>query len=303
MEGIMKAKWHNALQICGASWIGVWVALTLVSPVVAGNLITNTATLSTDMRRIVERGSIVVAMLHEDSAPMFMHDEKGFFYGFDVDLARSIAEALNVKPEFQRNALTYDQVVDIVAAGQADIGLSCLSATQKRALKVQFTKPYLKFYQGLVVNRLKTSRVDINRNVDLLLQASDTLLGTIKQSSYVEFSQRYYPKVQLLQYDDWDQAVQEVVKGRIHAAIFDDYTINDWVQNNPQEMLYVQPKILHDKEDPIAIAVHWRDTHLLYWLNLHLETLEATGRLKALNEFYIESDAWSKKPEIKENGK
>ena len=92
-----------------------------------------------DMQRIFDRGTLIVAMHAEDAPPFFMHDEKGRFYGLDVKLARDIGRRLGVKVAFNREAETYDGVIDIIKRREADIAISNLSSTLERSKRVCFT--------------------------------------------------------------------------------------------------------------------------------------------------------------------
>lgn len=248
-----------------------------------------------DMKRILEKKKIVVAMHNEDGVPFYTLDKNGKLTGLDVDLAREIAKSLGVEVEFNRQATTFDELVDFVAAGKADVAISCLSRTRKRAVKVNFSLPYVKLYHTLIVNRMKTEKLKSGKKPAEWLNSATVSLSTVKGSSYVEYVQTDYPEAQLVQYDTFDEAASNVVKGNIHAVIYDDSEVNEWVRRHPEEVIYVQTQVLKDKEDNIAIAVNWKDTHLLNWLNLYLETYKGDEILKAMREAPVD-DTLNKKP-------
>ncbi len=244
----------------------------------------DSAVLSPDMQRIIEKKKIVVAMHCDDGVPFYTLDKSGTLTGLDVDLARDIAKTLGVEVEFNRKAVTFDELVDFVADRKADMAISCLSRTRKRAVKVNFSQPYVKLYHTLIINRMKTEKLKAGKKPSEWLNSSKVSLATVKGSSYVEYVQGDYPEAQLVQYDTFAEAATNVVNGNMHAVIFDDSEVNEWVRKHPEAVIYVQTQVLKDKEDNIAIALNWKDTHLLNWINLYLESYKGNDVLKAIRE-------------------
>ncbi|MCI5119777.1 MAG: amino acid ABC transporter substrate-binding protein [Candidatus Electrothrix sp. AUS4] len=243
--------------------------------------------LSPDMQRILDKGKLVVAMHCDDGAPFWTLNKECKLVGLDVDLATDIAANLGVDLEFNRDALTFDGVVDKVASREADLGISCISQTRQRAVKVNFTEPYVKLYYAFIINRVKTARLSAGKEFNQWINDSRVTLGTVAGSSYVEFIQRDYPKSSIKLYPDWEACCAAVLSGEVHAVLFDDSMVRGWINDHPEDVLYLQTKMLQDKEDPISIVVHWQDTHLLNWLNLYLATLKRDGTLDAWIEKWL----------------
>jgi len=244
------------------------------------------------MARIFIQGKIVVAMYCEDFPPFFMKNKQGHMYGFDVELAFDIGRKLGVDVIFKREAGTYEDVVAMVANRKADIGISAISRTRSSAIKVNFTKPYITLYHAMLINRLKTSQMKSGTE---WLNSMNVALGVVTGTSYVEFAQHDYPNAQIVQYSKWEQAAQDALKGKIHAAFFDDISVLKWVNEHPEEALYINGEILKDKQDPLSIAVHWEDRHLLSWLNLYIQSISIEGTLDKLTAFYLKGDEWKRK--------
>ncbi len=277
MSGYLKVKCVKTIGNVGA------VLFLLVAFGLSGYG-QGTEGLSPDMRRVIENKKIVVAVHCDDGAPFYSLDPNGKLIGLDVDLARDIAKTLGVEVEFNRQAKTFDELVDFVAAGKADMAISCLSRTRKRAVKVNFSQPYLRLHHTLIINRMKTEKIKIGKKPAEWLNSPKVSLCTVKGSSYVEYVQGDYPAAQLVQYETFDEAAANVVKGNMHAVIFDDAEVNEWVRKHPEEVLYVQTQVLTNKEDNIAIALNWKDTHLLNWINLYLESYQGDAIFKAVHD-------------------
>ena len=240
-----------------------------------------------DMSRIYANDQIVVAIHSEDQQPFCMHDKKGVLTGLDIELAHDIGSKLGLNIIFKNEAKTFDDVVEMVAEKRADIAIACISRTLKRAVKVNFTTPYIKLHHGFIISRLKTaSKAGGNKNIEWL-NNKNIQIGTIERSAYVQFARDDYPMARLIVYKKWGDIVSEVLNGNIDAGFYDDNQIIRWIKNHPEKMLYLESKILKAKEDPISMAVHWEDMHLLGWLNQYIDTIASDGTLDRLKKKYL----------------
>src|SRR4051794_14650803 len=76
------------------------------------------AGLPPDIQQILNHGTLIVAIYQKDTPPFFMQDKTGKLIGYDVDLARELAHRLGVKLTFNRQATTFDELINLVAKGQ-----------------------------------------------------------------------------------------------------------------------------------------------------------------------------------------
>ena len=251
-----------------------------------------------DIQRILDAGGLRVAMYFEDVPPFFMTTQSGQFIGIDVELARDIAALLGVKVKFMRESKTFDEVVDMVDQRRADVAISQLSNTLHRAMRVRFSNSYVVAYQALLINRLQATQWQ-NKNRDSrrqpykMLNRQGVKIGVITGSSYVNFARTDYPKASIVLFDSFDKAVNEVIKGNLMAALYEQTDVRNWHFAHPEGGLNLQTIILKDRKDPLAFAVHRDDEHLLAWLNLYLEKKQADGSLDELLQKYLYSD-WHK---------
>lgn len=248
--------------------------------------------LSPDMKRIIKQGKIVVAMYYEDIPPFIMHDKQGNLFGYDIDLANDLGKRMGVEIEFNRKAKTFDEVVEIVANRKADIALTVLSRTLERAIKVGYSRPYVLLHQALLINRLKAAQLKIETDPVKGLNHKDAKIGVVEGSSYVGFAKQNFPMALIIHYRTWDEVMKDVLEGKVHAGLYDEIEIENWRHSNPGAMIYIQSVIIKDRVDPIAIAMHWEDTHLRSWINLHLETIKKNGLLEKLRKTYLIGDTW-----------
>lgn len=231
----------------------------------------------TDLRRICESGSLAVARYRGERPPFFT-ERDGRWVGFDVDLARDIARRLGVDYE-ERLADSFDQVVDLVASGAADIGVSKLSITLERTQRVRFTKPYMTVYQTLLINRLSVPKQE--DPFDFLNRPS-VRIGALEGSSYIGYAESEFSAADIAPFSDFTDMMEEVTSSRLDAAFVDSARANTWRRSNPERLINVRAFIARDRRDSLALAVNWEDTHLLAWLDLYLDSIHGNGRAQTL---------------------
>lgn len=248
-----------------------------------------TAPLPPDMLRIKNRGKLIAAMYYQDRIPWFYLDKQGQMSGIDVKMAHDIARELGVEVEFDRQARSFNEVVDRVAAGQADLAISKLSVTLARAQRIRYTQPYIVFHQALLVNRLKLAALqNVNPGktaLELILNTRDKI-GVTEGTSYEEFAGDIFPTAQItgVSHDDLFGAT---ARGELLASLYDENEIDMFIKQNPELVITTKVIILKDRIDPIAIAVAPQDQQLLSWLNHYLEFMKNNVDIKQQVDEYI----------------
>lgn len=222
-----------------------------------------------DVAAIKASGTLVIAVpsIH---TPPFFYEENGELKGLDIDLAKSIAAGLGVRPVFNREARTFNDAVQSVVRGNSDIATAKISRTLARAQSVLFTDPYIVLPHALLVNRLRFAEIARGKPVAQVLQRYAGSIGVIAKSSYADFARTHFPKAQIVEFDTWDAAVDAVASGRITAAYRDAFEAKRVFKVRPDLVLTVRSIIIEDITDTIGIAVGADSYHLHAWLNLFL---------------------------------
>ncbi len=229
----------------------------------------NEASPPPDLKRIQSRGKLITAVVDFELPPFIMRDAKGNLSGVDIELAQRIAAGLKVEVTFV-TASTFNGVVDLVANGSADIGISKLSITLERAKRVRFSTPYLVMRHALLINSLRLTKENDSNTISAV-KHFDKELAVVKSSAYVEFSKTSFPDAKLKELDTWDPDVLSAVqKGTVFGALRDEYEVMKVMRTYPSASLLLKPVILTDMFSNIAIAVAWRDSQLLSWIDLFL---------------------------------
>jgi polar amino acid transport system substrate-binding protein len=228
--------------------------------------------LAPDIARIRERGRLVVAVAGFATPPFVTIGTDGAPIGTDIDMATDMAKALGVGLAFDHRARTVDEMIDIVAARDADLAISKLSETLDRALRVRFSRPYLVLHQALLLNRLRFAQTAKGRDPIEVVQESGASIGVVAGSAYVEYAKRLLPRARLRDYADWPSMIDAVRRGDVVAAYGDELDVKHALMADPAAPLQLRPAILADTRDPIGIALPWDSLSLLAWVDLYLET-------------------------------
>lgn len=224
-----------------------------------------------DIQRILERKKIVVAMVAADYPPLFRKGEGGRLEGFDVGIAQDIAKKFGVDLEINRQSQTFDDAVEMVAKGEADLGISNLSINLPRAKMVYFSHPYLILRHALLINRLQLLTLSKEFSVPEISKTTATI-GVLRESAYAPLARSIFPRAVLEEFDSFEDMVAAVVKGKVFAVFNNDLFLKRYLRMHPSAALILEIQVLEDLKDPIAIAVRPDSPHLLSWVNVYLNT-------------------------------
>jgi polar amino acid transport system substrate-binding protein len=254
-----------------------------------------TSPIAPDIQRIKSRGVLIVALHSVDQPPFFFVNKKNELTGLDIEISKGIADGLGVKLKFNRNAKSFNDLIDIVDRGEADIAVSKLSRTLSRAQIIAFSTPYITFRQALILNRLELAKkAPSNEDIVPFIKDFTGKIGVIANSSYVNYAKKNFSRATIVELPTWDDIINAVFKGEILAGYRDEMEIKKIIKGRSDASLKVKSVIIKDVTDPISIAVSRKDTQLLTWINLHLESLNLNLDAEKLLNKYPEIFAQNK---------
>ncbi|AKQ53686.1 substrate-binding periplasmic protein [Bordetella hinzii] len=219
---------------------------------------------------IKRRGALIVAILGVDQPPYFF-EKNGTLAGLDVGLARELAAGLGVRLEVDRSARTFDQVLDVLAEGKADLAISKLSRTLRRAGFVVFSQPYLSLNQALLVDRVAFAKRTQRQSVGEAVRGYKGKIGVWEQSSYANYVAKQFPHAEVRRYASWDAVIDALEAGEIEAAYRDEYEIKKILAAEPAKALRLRMITLDDVFDRFSVAINLNAPALLNYVNLYLE--------------------------------
>ncbi len=226
-----------------------------------------------DMQRVFDRGRLVVAVAGFASPPFVTIAADGALGGHDIALARGMAQAIGLPLAFDRDATSFDDVIDKVAQGAADLGISRLSATPARATLVRFSRPYLVLHHALLVSRPRFARIAPDGEPVAALEAGDAPLAIVPGTAAAEHARRLVAPARLRAYRRWDPDVVDAVRGgEVIAGCGDEVEAKRALAARPDAPLQLRAVMLADTRDPIGAALPWDSLQLLAWVDLYLDS-------------------------------
>lgn len=224
------------------------------------------------IERIKKRGQLIVAIVKADEPPFFMRDQKGQTIGVDPRLARLLANELGVRLKILRTANTYDEVIDQVERGEADLGISALSITLKRAQKVNYSEQYISIKKSILLNYKIFSEFKKSDKESLLtFFEAGHKIGVVRGTAYVHFAHDEFPNAQIISYDDWDSLLKGLSREEIAAGFSDQFSVEQVIFSHHYNPFLYQAIDLNVPTDKVAIAIPKADLNLLNWINTFLK--------------------------------
>ncbi|MDD2352980.1 MAG: basic amino acid ABC transporter substrate-binding protein [Candidatus Caldatribacteriota bacterium] len=217
-----------------------------------------------------------------DYPPHAYVDESGKPAGFDVEALDWIAEEMGFEVVHQPTA--WDGIVSSLLAEKIDMVFSGMSITEERKEKVNFTIPYWSIDQAISVR----SDSDLNA-IEIFM--GDYTVGTQRgctAAMWIEdnlINQELFPKDSLKLYEGFSLAVQDVLNGRVDAAMMDDVMVEDAIRKGMD--IKVIGTIKTGEE--YGVAVRKDDSELLELLNEGIKRIMNSPRWDELKAKYFQA--------------
>ncbi len=262
--------------------LAVVLSLCLSGPALAGKLQQELVKEST-IEQIMKRGVMRVGM--DTFVPWAMKDKTGKFIGFEIDVATQLAKDMGVKVEFVPTK--WAGIIPALLTGKFDVIIGGMGIRPKRALKVNFTRPY--DYSGMSMVASKKLAAGFKSLADF--NKPDVQIACKLGTTAVMAAKKFIPKAKLRLFDDEAQAYQELRNGNVHAVVgsaprpaFEAVTYPD--------SLFMPLKENFTKE-PIAFALRKGDFDTLTFFNSWITVKADTGWLKDRHHYWFETRDWA----------
>ena len=236
--------------------------------------------------RIQKRGELVVGTMG-NMPPLNMTSKDGEIFGLEPDLARLLANAMDVKVKFVTKP--FNELLPALQTGEIDMVLSGMTITPERNRKVAFIGPY--FISGKAfLTKIKTiayadEAADVNN--------PNTKIVALKGSTSQAFAEAFLDKTTLFTTGTYDEAVDMVLQDKAHAMIADYPICIVSVFRYPEAgLLSVVTQLTYE---PIGIAIPANDPLLMNWTRNTLNNIEGSGILDELKLKWFAEGDWLNK--------
>jgi polar amino acid transport system substrate-binding protein len=216
--------------------------------------------------------------------PMTMTNREGGLMGFDVDLARALALAMNVKLDIK--TMPFGELLTALEEDKIDMVLSNMSITPERTERVSFVGPYMMSGMSIVTKNSTLSEIS---SAEEFNRAGLKLIA-LSNSTNVNFIKTVAPDATLIEAASYDEGVALLIEGKADAMVADMTQCILAVLRFPEANLTTLDKPL--TVEPVGIAVSKDDPQFFNLVDNFLRAYEKTGVLTKLRKKWFEDDAW-----------
>ena len=147
--------------------------------------------------------------------PFTMKSKEGQLIGYEIELARLLTDAMNLKLKFVQKP--FSELLPALEKGEVDIVMSGMTITPERNINFTFIGPYILSGKSILVKSKRVSALDeigkINRNT--------VSVATLKGSTSQKFVEKIIPNAKLVTTSDYDSAVKMVLEDKVSMMIAD----------------------------------------------------------------------------------
>lgn len=208
-----------------------------------------------------------------DQPGLSVKNPDGSLSGFDVDVAKYVAQQLGYKDDqIEWKEAPSAQRENLIQTGQVDYIVATYSITPERKEKVGFAGPYFQTGQSLLV------RADNNDITGPESLSNNKRVCSVTGSTPAQRIKEKYPDVQLQLFDTYSACVEALRNGAVEAVTTDAVILAGYAAQNPGTMKVVGQPF---STELFGIGVKKDDNELRGKINDALQKMEDEGAWKA----------------------
>lgn len=231
---------------------------------------------------VAERGVLRVGF--STFVPWAMQDKDGEYIGFEIDVARKLAEDLGV--ELQLVPTSWDGIIPALLAKKFDVIIGGMGSTPKRNLTVNFTEPYDYAVMDILANKEKAANIKTAED----LNKKEIIIAVRSGSSGATYVKSRLPNATVRTFSEEAPAVQEVLSGRAHAFVSSRPLPTLEIAKHPDK--FFRPFEITDYKEPIGFAVRKGDVDTLNVFNNWIRGAHSLGWLKEKSTYWFMGTDW-----------
>lgn len=201
----------------------------------------------------VKETGVVKVGVRKDTPQIGFVDEKGELVGFDIDIARAVAEKLGVKPEF--HVVTAATRVTMLQQGRVDMLAANLTRYRSRDDALDFTIGYFFAPQTVMV----TKASGIKTLADLAGKRVGTAIGAAARDNLA----RVQSQAKIQTFEGYPEAFVAFRQGLLDGIVSDAITLASLRGNspNPADYTFIEDRFAGG-ENSVGVRENdsrWRD--------------------------------------------
>jgi polar amino acid transport system substrate-binding protein len=231
--------------------------------------------------KVMRKGKLRVGLA--TFVPWAMQDKKGEWVGFEIDVAKQLAEDMGVKIEFVPTK--WEGLIPSLLTGKFDLIIAGMTGTPQRALKINFTNPYDYSGMNVVVHKNfaagVTDYMDLDKKGNTIISRVGTTGAALAKATFKNATVRLFP--------DEGPMVQELLNGKAAAFLGSAPQPAQLAAKYPETLMFLDKNLV---QQPICIGVPKGDPDTLAYLNNWITTVRNNGFIQKKVEYWWQSLEW-----------
>ena len=233
------------------------------------------------IEKVIRSGKLRVGM--STFIPWAMQSKTGEWVGFEIDVAKKLAEDMGVEVEFVPTK--WEGLIPALLTGKFDLIIAGMTGTPQRALKINFTDPYDYSEMNIVAHKevaagFQTAE-DFNKpEVTVLARNGTTAVAAVKQ---------FLPDAQLRLFSENGPMVQELLNGKAHAIVSSSPEPAQLSVKYSDTLFLIEGSLI---KQPISMGVRKGDPDTLAYLNNWIAIVKNDGFIQEKVNYWWKGMEW-----------
>lgn len=227
-----------------------------------------------ELADILSSGTVKIA-IPENFSPFGALGADGEYEGYDVDVAKLIAEDLGV--ELELVPVTSKQRIPFLETDKVDLVVATMGANPSRAKSIWFSSAYAPFFSGVFAS----ADMDVTSFADLAGKKVGLTGGTLED---LEVTKAAPEGTEIIRFGDNAATFAAYVSGQVDILVTGNTAAAKVASDNPD--LSIETKFIV-KESPAFIGVKKGNIDLLQWVNVFILHKKLGGDLNGFSEKWL----------------
>lgn len=246
--------------------------------VLAMGVLASASLLNANQLEDIKESGVIKVAVPQDFAPFGFASKDLSLQGYDIDMAKFIADKLGIKLKLV--AVTSANRIPYLQTKKVDLIISSLGKNPQRERAIDFTDAYAPFFLGVFgKTEVKVSNVD-----DLKGKTIGVTRGSIED---IELSKLVDNSVTVKRFEDNNTTISAYVSGQVNLIATGNIIISDLVNKYPDTVLETKFSI---KNSPCYIGIKKKQPELKAFLNDLIKELKANEKLNETSKKWLKVD-------------
>ena len=205
--------------------------------------------------------------------PPFEYKENNEIVGFDIEIAKIIAEELGM--ELKIEDMVFDGLLPALQSGKVDFVIAGMTVDEERKKNVDFSESYFNASQVIIVKKEGSA---VKSKDDLSGKKVGVQIGTTGDAYLTE----NHPDVEVVRFQKGADAIMELKNGKCDAVVIDANPAKVFVEKN-SDLTLLEEQLT---EEEYAIAVK-KGSELKAQIDEILQKIKSDGRYDEIYAKYF----------------